>query len=143
MKLFSSLMASAVIATVCLSGCGKVSETTSSTKDVADCHSIFSNRVRLSVGPYLGSLTVYPQGTGLGVASIEVDDGLEASCGRSDVTGSVSYSYVPFTPDYTLTLDLTSASCGNRRVVVTGDCTSNGVATAEWDGYQGTLIRNP
>lgn len=141
MKSIPALISASFMATLILSACGQTPQETSSTKDVADCHSIFANRIQLSVGPYSGGLTVYPRGNGLALASIDGSDGLEADCGRSDVQGTLSYSYVPFTADYTMTLDLTSASCGNRRIVVTGDCESNGTASAEWGGYEGSLHR--
>ena len=136
----ASLSAFSVGLAILLTGCGQSKPQTSKTKDVADCHSIFQGRVYLSVGSYSGYLNVYPNGTGLLLASVETGDGLEASCGRSDASGPLSYSYVPFTPDYSLRLDLTSASCGDRRIVITGDCQSNGSATAELNGAVGYIV---
>jgi hypothetical protein len=125
-----------------LTGCGDLQQKQSSNvKDVADCHYLFNgDNIYVNVGGYRGSLSVY-QDRGLRIGSIDVGQGLEAACGRSDVIGSIAYSYIPFTADYTMKLSLTSASCGDRTIEIKGDCESHTSASAELDGASGYISK--
>ncbi|WP_437587443.1 hypothetical protein [Sorangium sp. So ce1000] len=51
-------------------------------------------------------------------------------------------SYFPLTDDYTMTLHLESASYGNRTVVITGYCNSDGVTgNASWNGRPASVAK--
>jgi hypothetical protein len=75
------------------------------------------------------------------VASIESCEGFFEVCGRSNVTGSYVTSSIPFTDDYTMTLSLESTSCGNKTVLITGDCRSGNSGTASWNGQHASVAK--
>ncbi|WP_437568414.1 hypothetical protein [Sorangium sp. So ce542] len=110
----------------------------------ASCSILFNERFQITGSGWSARLT---GGIVMGLStntilSLESDDGFFEDCGRSDVRGAYETSYVPFTNDYTMRLRLESASCGDRTVVITGDCNSDGVTgTASWNGRSASVAK--
>jgi len=123
-----------------LFGCGIGDERRSEIKSVANCQSFFYDSFRLEVAGYRGKLSTLPQGlNGLRAVSLDADEGVRAACGWMSADGSIAFDRTPFFPDYTLKLTLNSASCGQRKLKITGKCISRTQATADLSGSKGRL----
>ncbi|WP_438008232.1 hypothetical protein WME89_05685 [Sorangium sp. So ce321] len=110
----------------------------------ASCSILFNDRFQITGAGWSARLT---GGILIGLStntilSLDTEDGFFEDCGRSDVKGAYVTSYFPRTDDYTMTLTLESASCGNRTVVISGDCNSDGVTgTASWNGKPASVAK--